>query len=165
MAAAAPAEAEAMHAAIAALEAMGAPALLEMVLGTARGPMILQLRTQVAAEEARIARAVDEVLMPSILAAAPAMVAATASVYARHFTPAELREIAAFHALPEPRDRAAFDATPTGMKFLALAETLNTEGNTANSVAMKSAIDEALRRHGPDLRAHVLETRVLESRA
>ena len=139
------------------LEATGERGRLETMLRAQRDDLFLQLRnTLKQADEQRLALALDEVLMPTILEGVGAVFEAFAAVVVRHFTLPELRELCAFHCSPEPRDQTGFDATPLGQKVLALKPTIDAEGSDATVAAWKLAVESAFRRHNAEVRSRLL---------
>jgi hypothetical protein len=91
-------------------------------------------------DRARLDSAFDDLLLPALIEERASFIEAIETVYLRHFTPAELRDITAFYR------------TPTGAKSLRLLPLIQQESMIAGNAWGQTALRRALERRSDEFR-------------
>ena len=116
--AAAPADPATRAEAVRLIEAMNMGSIMEQTIMALRPALVQQFQAAGRATPQQAETAVTDLIVPALRAATPEMLSGIADIWARHFTPAEMRELRAFYD------------TPIGRKSLALTPQMTAETQT-----------------------------------
>jgi hypothetical protein len=122
------------------LSLMNMGSTMEQTMAALRGTLIAQLQQAGRVDEPRAATAVDELILPAMRSAVPEMMAGIATIWARHYTAAELRGLREFYE------------TPLGRKSLALTPTLAQETAAMTQSVLPRILQDVINRNRDTLR-------------
>ncbi len=118
----------------------GATRDFEETFTLVRGALIRQVAGSSAKSEAEVARIIDDLIMPSLRGAIPAMQRLAVDVYARNYSVADLRGLQAFYA------------TPLGRELVAKGPLVAAEIATAVPTIIRNQLASTIRAHADELR-------------